>query len=335
MAVDQVSLMNSLMRSRASAPPAAIRIAANAVRVDINNGGMVTRNSDHLSLISTSYCLALKGGGGEYLDLQEILLQLSADLLLKTDTSIQRLTTKLAWITRFGDSAENGVQIQTALANEIDPLARLLNDTASRAPVFGPRFEDMLLQMNSLVKHRNEFKGSHGDGFKSLLFDDKFLASMVLNAFSLDASILSREMAIPTDSSSVYPFGWMFNPGFKTHPVVQELGKLKDYLDGVEIDSSFRRKAMTNFLGCVVNWCGDMALTDIPKSVATPRSNSQCNAVIFDMIFAPELLEGALAVCKDKGLTVFAEYVLEKHRWLGGKLPRHAKARNLESDLGL
>lgn len=335
MAVDKVTVMYSLMRSRDSAPPAAIRIAANAVKVDIDSKGMVTRNSDHLSLIASAYGHAISGEGEEYRELQEILLQLSAELLMTTDTSIKRLTTKLAWITRFGDSVEHREKTQAALASEVDPLARLLNDTAPRAPVFGPRLEDMLQHMNSLIQHRNDFTSAHGDGFESILFDDTFLAGMILNAFTLDAELLSKEMAVPTDSASMYPFGWMFHPGFTTHPVVKELNHLSAFLAGVDVDPSFRERAMTNFLGCVVNWCGEMALTDVHKSLSTPRSNRLCNAVIFDMIFAPERLEGALAVCKEKGVSVLAEYVLENHRRLGGKLPRQARAKNLESELGL
>lgn len=335
MEVDKVTLLNSLMRSTGYASPVAIRSAAHEVRIDLGRDGAVTRSSDHLSLIARAYSSAIMGDGDEYLELRETLLQLSSDLLMVTDTSIKRLTTKIAWTTQFGNSADGREQTQKALTHEIDPLARLLNDTASRAAVFGPRLEDMLMHMNSLVQHRNEFRNAHGEGFESLLFDDKFLGGMLLNAFTLDAAALSKEMAIPTDSSSTYPFGWMFNPGFSTHPVVKQLGKLVGYLDNLQVDSSFRRKAMSNFLGCVVNWCGDMTLTDVSKNVSTPRSNRQCNAVIFDMIFAPERLEGALAVCKEKGLAVLTEYVLENHRPLGGKLPRHARAKNLENELGL
>ena len=331
---DKIPFLNSTLKSSDSSSRESLLYAANEVRWAISNDGGVSRNSDHLSLIANGYRHALRGGD-DFLDIQESFLELSSELLHKADTSIKRLSTKIAWLTTFGDSVDARGEIQKSLSNEIDPLARLLNDTASMAPVFGPRLEHMLVQMNELIDKRNSFIEAHGAGFDSLIFDSKFLAGMVLNSLTLDAKFMTKEMTIPTDSSSMYPFGWMFNPGFTTHPVVKELGKLVTYLDGVDVDATFREMAMTNLLGCVVNWCGEMALTDIPKSVSTPRSNRQCNAVIFDTIFAPERLEGALAVCNEKGLAVLAEYVLDNHRSLGGKLPRQARAKNLENDMGL
>lgn len=334
MTQNKVSMMGGRLHTAMFAEPEQIQAAVEAIRDDLVQQGVVNRNSDHLNLLASVYRLAGSGIGQEYAVLKDALLELSVTLCMQVDTSVKRLTTRLELMRRFGE-CESREKVQDALKAHIDPLARLLHDTAAKAPIFGPSLEDMLLHMNALTAQRDAFIDAHGSGFECVLFDDKFLASMLLNTCSIDAERLTTEMLIPTTSSAAYPFGWTYVPGFKTHPVVKELGILCAYLERVSVDPAFREVAMTNLLGCVVNWCGEKTLSDVPKSVSTPRSNGACNGVIFDMLFSPERLEGAFSLCREKGGKVLTEYIFNHHRSLASKLPRQARAHHLEEALGL
>lgn len=334
MTQNKLSTMGGRLHTAVFAEPEQIQAAVEAIRDDLGQPGVINRNSDHLSLLASAYRLAGGGIGQEYAVLKDTLLELSATLCMQVDTSVKRLTTRLELVARFGEF-ESREKVQEVLNTHIDPLARLLNDTGAKAPIFGPSLEDMLPHMNSLIAHRDAFIDAQESDFECVLFDDKFLAGMLLNACSLESERLTTEMLIPTTSSAAYPFGWTYVPGFKTHPVVKELDILTTYLERVSVDPAFSERAMTNLLGCVANWCGDKTLSDVPKSVSTPRSNGMCNAVIFDMLFSPKRLEGAFALCREKGRKVLTEYIFDHHRSLASKLPRQARAHHLEEALGL
>lgn len=329
-----VSEMAASFRSAMAMPPSRLEEAAEALRGDFQHEGMVTRNSDHLRLLASAYRLARDGAGHEFRDLEKDFLNLGVAFCMKVDTSIKKLLTLLTLVTRFADH-EDKEKIQEVLRLDVDPLAQLLKDAATMAPIFGPSLEGMLAYANSLSDHVAAFKGAHGDELESVFSDPGFLPEMVLKGFSLGADLLIRDMLIPTDSASTYPFGWTFRPGFTSHPVVSHLGKLSVLLRSSAVDPDVQERALTNLLGCVVSWCGEMTLTDVAKSVQTPRSNKACNAVIFDMLFTPERLEGAMAICRFKGASVLTDYVFDNHRSLASRLPRSARAKRLEDELGL
>jgi hypothetical protein len=291
----------------------------------------VNPSSLHLMLLARGYEQTLGGCRGA---LRASYLDLAGVFCTKFDTTAKRVSSKLTWLTQVSDMGFSST-LQMLLKTEVDPLVKLLLDAAKRAPIFGPGLEEMLTQMNSLVSHRDEFMKAHPDGLSCLLFEDKNLATLILNALALDSSVLATEMKLPVKSSEIYPLGWKNHAGFSTHPVVNQLGKLCLFMEKVALNSDLKEKSMTNLLGCLATWCGHHSVKDDSAKGFSPRSNRQCNAVILSLVFTEERLDGALALCDKKGLTVLTEYVFDNHRSLRGKIPVAQRGLYLENEMGL
>lgn len=324
----------TLLSNAALALPTLLWIA-DVLETEIDSSGMANRSSDHLWLLARSYEIALIGRTPEHSKASERILDVCGKLLFKVDTNSKRLCSILDWNARHAGDEDAHQNLQDEFTSEVDPVARLLNDCCKKAPVFGPYLEDMLLQMNALIASRDAFIKARGGDFKCVLFDDKFLATLILNAMSLDASVLSREMTLPGTLQNTYQFDWQRFEGFHNHPVVKEIIPLSRFLEGAGVSPEVLEPDLTNFLSCVANWCGEQVIFNAPAGITKPRTTPECNAVIFEVLFKPGRLRAAIEGCDEKGMSVLTAFVMEHHKATAHLLPHKARGKHLEAELGM